>query len=105
MSKFSENLRKARVLKGLNQEELASLIGLKQASLSQFEKGDRIPTQKNLRKIAEALEIAIEELTGDDGGEVGQTQLMRKVKGLSSNSLDQLSKMADFLRNQEDQGK
>lgn len=102
MSSFKENLKKARVLKGLNQEELANILGIKQASISQFERGDRVPTPKNLKKIAEALEVSIDELTGDESGVIGQTQLMRKIKGLSPNSLETLSEMADFLRSKEE---
>ena len=102
MSKFIENLKRARVLKGLNQEELANILGVKQASISQFERGERIPTPGRLKKIAEALDVSIQELTGDDGGVVGKTQLMCKLKGLSPNSIDHLSKVADFLRNQEE---
>jgi transcriptional regulator with XRE-family HTH domain len=102
MSSFKENLKRARVLKGLNQEELANILGVKQASISQFERGDRIPTPKNLKKIAESLDVSIEELTGDKAGVVGQTQLMRKIKGLSPNSLETLGEMADFLRSKEE---
>ena len=98
---FSENLRKARILKGLKQEELANILGVTQASISQYERGDRIPIDRNLRKICEALDVSLEELTGDDSCEVGQTKLMRKAKGLSSKSLAHLSQVAEFLRNQE----
>lgn len=101
MSTFSDNLKKARFTKGLNQEELANILGIKQASISQFETGDRIPTPANLQKIAEVLGTSVEELTGDQNAVIGQTQLMRKVKGLSPDSIDHLSKVADYLRNQE----
>lgn len=101
MSSFNENLKRARVIKGLNQNELASMLGVKQAAISQFEKGVRIPTTNNLKKITEALDVSVEELTGDDAGVIGQTQLMRKIKGLSPSSLEILAEMADFLRSKD----
>jgi transcriptional regulator with XRE-family HTH domain len=57
MSELGERLRKLRLNKGLSQEQLANQVGLKQASISQFEKGQRLPTPATIRKLASALGI------------------------------------------------
>ena len=102
MSSFKENLNRARVLKGLTQEKLASIVGVRPAFISLFERGYRIPSQKNLKKIAEALDVSVEELTGDDRDVIRQEQIIRNIKRLSPNSLETLGEMADFLRSKEE---
>lgn len=97
-----DNLKRARLSKQLNQEQLAARLEVTQACVSQYEKGQRVPSQITLIKAAKTFEISIEELVGGDGNEVGNVWLMRKVKGLSPDSIAHLSKVADFLKWEED---
>ena len=97
-TKFSNNLKIARVSMNISQSDLANLIGIKQSSISQFERGDRIPTKKSLEKISRVLGITVDDLTGGDEKLIGKKELMRKIKGLSADSIDHLSKVADLLR-------
>jgi len=52
------NIRKARLLAGLSQEELAHQAGINRTYLSQLENGRSSPTLEVLEKIARALELS-----------------------------------------------
>ena len=54
--KLGNRLKQARKEKGLSQEELANLIGLKVGTVSKYEQGDRTPGIGKLQLIANDLE-------------------------------------------------
>jgi transcriptional regulator with XRE-family HTH domain len=59
---------KIKVLRGLlgwSQAELSRQAGITSAAVSQIEKGDRIPSLIVSRKLADALNVSVAELTGD----------------------------------------
>ena len=101
MSEFGERLRKARIDKGMNQEELADAIGLTQASISQFEKGLRMPTPANIRKFAQILNIREEDLAGQNQGDFEKTLLMRNIRGLSPDSINKINEYAAMIKRDE----
>ena len=57
-----ENLRKIRKAKGLNQKELASLVGVSESSISQYETGGKNPSFEVALKIAEVLDCEFADL-------------------------------------------
>lgn len=57
MTEPGSKIYRYRCLKGLSQEELASLAGIAQANLSNIEKGKRDLTVSTLLRIAQALEM------------------------------------------------
>ena len=59
---FAENLKRIRKSKGLSQKELAEKLGVSQPSYAQYERGARNPKVETIRKIANALDIPVEEL-------------------------------------------
>ncbi len=101
MSEFGERLRTARIDKGMNQEELADAIGLTQASISQFEKGLRMPTPANIRKFAQILDIREEDLAGQNQGEFEKTLLMRNIRDLSPDSLNKINDYVEIVKQAE----
>ena len=101
MPEFGERLRRSRVDKGMNQAELASAIGLTQASISQFEKGLRMPTPANIRKFAQILDIREEDLAGQNQGEFEKTLLMRNIRDLSPDSLNKINEYAAMIKRDE----
>ena len=57
-----ENIRKLRKKKGLSQKDLAELSGFAQNSIGNYERGERSPTMETIIKIAESLEVGLNEL-------------------------------------------
>lgn len=102
LSVFGQKLRNARAQKGWSQVQLASEMGLKQASISQFENGSRQPTPALARKFAAVLDVPLVELVGEDGpGVLEQARLMRNLKGLSPNTLDTINTIIEAMRQKE----
>ena len=101
MPEFGERLRKARINKGMNQQELADAIGMAQASISQFEKGLRMPTPANIRRFARILGIQEEDLSGQSQGEFEKTLLMRNIRDLSPDSLSKINDYAEMIKRDE----
>ena len=59
---FAENLIALRNEKGLTQQKLADLIGIKQPTLAQYESGLKFPTILTAVKLAAQLGTTCEEL-------------------------------------------
>ena len=67
------NIKMARVMKSLSQEELAQMMGVTQGTISQWEKGITHPTIKRLARLSRILNISVTDLiegSDEDGGAV-----------------------------------
>ncbi len=62
---LGDKVRKYRRQKGLSQERLGELVGFSQSKISKIENGDW-DSLSDLRLIAAALEVSIEELVRDE---------------------------------------
>lgn len=60
------NLKKARELRGLTQDELSLKVCIGRSHISALEKGHAETTPKTAKKLAEALEYEIWQLASDD---------------------------------------
>jgi len=60
-----ENLRLIRKARGLNQTQLAEIAGVEQSTVSKVETGWDGVTLRNLRKLAQALDVQLVELFTD----------------------------------------
>ena len=63
---ISKKIKKLRKISNMSQYALAEHSGVTASAISQIENGNRIPSLIVSRKIAEALHISVQELTGDD---------------------------------------
>jgi len=62
---LSENIKRIRKKKGLSQDKLSKLADVTHTTLVKIESGaNDNPTIKTLKKIADALEISLDELVG-----------------------------------------
>ena len=62
---ISQNIKENRKKKGLSQDKLAKLADVTHTTLVKLESGaNDNPTVKTLRKIADVLEISLDELVG-----------------------------------------
>lgn len=59
---FAEMLRHHRIAAGMTQEQLAEYAGLSPRGLLYLERGNRLPYQDTVRRLAEALRLTAEEL-------------------------------------------
>lgn len=56
-----EDLARLRLIKGLSQAQLAKKVGLRQPNISAIEAGKRKPEYATALKIADALDVSIDE--------------------------------------------
>ncbi len=64
MTIFSERIKRLRKNKGLKQQELAEILGIKRNTYSDWENGKTEPSFENLIKLADLLEVSIDWLFG-----------------------------------------
>lgn len=102
MSTLGTRIREARDAKGWTQEELADELGVAQAFISQIENGRRRPTPALARRLAAALDLSFEELAArEEQADVKANLIHRKLKGLSSDSLEKIEDYVNLVRKAE----
>ena len=62
---FSERLKDLRKQVGLTQVDVAEKLGISQPAYASWERGAKKPTQDNLVKIAQILDVSIDYLVGN----------------------------------------
>jgi transcriptional regulator with XRE-family HTH domain len=73
LSGFGNHLRALRIRAGLSQEELADRAGIHVTYLSGVERGLRNPSIRNVRRLAQAMEVPTKELFSFDEISLGGT--------------------------------
>lgn len=63
---FGKNLRVIRTCKGLSHKELAEMIGRTPTMISMYENGKTFPRRQILNKLAEILNVSVDELLNED---------------------------------------
>ena len=87
---FGARLKELRENKGLNQEQLAELIGMESRHISRIETGKSFTTIENISKIANALNIEISSLF-EFQHKNNKTFLVNKINSyLSSANINQI---------------
>ena len=61
---FAERIRELRLERGLTQEELGEIIGVKRFSIYSYEKGRACPEMKGLVALAEFFDVSRDYLAG-----------------------------------------
>ena len=90
---FSERLKELRKRAHLTQVELASKLGIVQSSYADWERGKKKPTQDNLVKIAQILNVSVDYLVGNSeekAEELDNIELLFRMnsKGLTDEEKD-----------------
>jgi putative transcriptional regulator len=62
---FSERLKQLRKDAGLTQVDVAEKLGISQPAYASWERGIKKPTQENLVKIAQILNVSVDYLVGN----------------------------------------
>ena len=90
-------IREIRESRGLNQTELAKRAGLQRSAIGHFETGRRKPSWDNILKLANALEVSVDQIMGQTTT-VGVTASLQSVLGeLSFEDLDLIERFARML--------
>ncbi|WP_338016133.1 helix-turn-helix domain-containing protein [Xanthomonas arboricola] len=101
---FGRRLREARLARGMNQAALGAVLGLEEQNsaaprISRYERGDRMPDNESMAKLAEALELpvayfhAVSEpmaeaiLVMSKLPEAAQEELVRRMRDFARDSL------------------
>ena len=61
-NRYGRRIRAFRKLKRIQQTEFAKRIGISVTILGRIERGEKIPSEEQLQKIANALSIDIQEI-------------------------------------------
>lgn len=85
---FSERLKNLRKQAHLTQVDVAEKLGISQPAYASWERGAKKPTQDNLVKIAQILDVSIDYLVGNSeekSAELDNIELLFRMnsKGLS----------------------
>ena len=66
MAEFGENLKRVREKKGITQQTLADYLYVTRQAVSRWEGGSRYPDIMTAKKMAQFLEVSLDELLSDD---------------------------------------
>jgi len=86
-NKIGTRLRKFRYSMDLTQQRLGEKADLHYSYIGQVERGDKTPSLKALIKIADALNISIEELIREEKKEGEDQETLEKIKIKNINKL------------------
>ena len=85
MDTIGKRIKRTRINKGMKQKELAEKMGIKPAGVYQWESGKRVPKFETVKKIAQALNVSVQELIQeidtDKDGENCNTEELLEVEG------------------------
>lgn len=102
---FSERLKKLRKQAQLTQVDVAEKLGISQPAYASWERGVKKPTQENLVKIAQVLNVSVDYLVGTSDNyedELGNIELLFRMnsKGLTDEEKEIFKKeLIEFMEN------
>lgn len=74
MLNVGETIKELRKKKGLNQDQLAEMANLNRVTIAKYESGKIEPGAQALARIADALEVSVDEIMGREKPEEEATQ-------------------------------
>ena len=100
---FSERLKELRKKANFTQVEVAEKLGISQPAYASWERGAKKPTQENLVKIAQVLNVSVDYLVGNTenkSDELDNIELLFRMnsKGLTDEEKSVLKKeLIEFM--------
>jgi bacteriophage CI repressor helix-turn-helix domain len=89
---FAERLKELRKQAHLTQVELAKQLGIGQSSYADWERGKKKPTQENLVKIAQVLNVSIDYLVGNSEEKTDELDNIELLFRMNSKGLTEKEK-------------
>ncbi|WP_210432977.1 helix-turn-helix domain-containing protein [Kurthia senegalensis] len=84
---FSARLKDLRKNKKLSQTELANFLGITQANVSRYEKGDQLPDFDTLVKLSQKFDVSLDDLVFSTGFTKEELQFIDSTKKISAEEL------------------
>lgn len=84
---FAERLKELRKQAHLTQVELAKRLGIGQSSYADWERGKKKPTQDNLVKIAQVLNVSVDYLVGNSEERIDELDNIELLFRMNSKGL------------------
>ena len=84
---FSERLKDLRKQAGLTQVDVAEELGISQPAYASWERGSKKPTQENLVKIAQILNVSVDYLLGNSEEKVDELDNIELLFRMNSKGL------------------
>ena len=94
---FSERLKKLRKQAQLTQVDVAEKLGISQPAYASWERGIKRPTQENLVKIAQILNVSVDYLVGNSEEKLDELDNIELLFRMNSKGLTDEEK-ADFKK-------
>ena len=89
---FSERLKKLRKQAQLTQVDVAEKLGISQPAYASWERGVKKPTQENLVKIAQILNVSIDYLVGNSEEKIDELDNIELLFRMNSKGLTEEEK-------------
>ena len=87
---LGENIKRIRKAKGLNQSNLAELMGMEIKSLSLIETGNGFASAKTLEKLSSVLDVSLSELfetSNQNNSEFLYENILKNLQLIKNNSI------------------
>lgn len=94
---FHNNLRNLRESRGYSQKELADMLSIPVTTYRNYENTLREPSYDILIKIANTLNVSVDELLGIGDSDEKYNKFLFKVKRLTERQFQTLCAFTDFL--------
>ena len=85
--KFSERLKDLRKQAELTQVDVAGKLGISQQAYASWERGTKKPTQENLVKIAQVLNVSVDYLVGNSEERIDELDNIELLFRMNSKGL------------------
>lgn len=89
---FSERLKDLRKQAGLTQVDVAEKLGISQPAYASWERGVKKPTQENLVKIAQILNVSVDYLVGNSEDKTDELDNIELLFRMNSKGLTEAEK-------------
>ena len=89
---FSERLKDLRKQAGITQVDVAEKLGISQPAYASWERGVKKPTQENLVKIAQILNVSVDYLVGNSEEKTDELDNIELLFRMNSKGLTEAEK-------------
>lgn len=100
--KLGDKILQLRKEINLNREELGKIVGTSGAMIGKYERNEMVPSVEMAKKIAQALNVSLDYLTGDTTVLIKDKKMMKRledIENLDDNTKNTLFQVIDtFLR-------